>query len=231
MTKNIIKFQTITVSPRMAEENWQDVLQEALHAMRSLLCTATNETPHERMFHFQWRATYGTAMPTWLLTEGPVLLHHVRNKRDQLCDEVLLLEANPWYAHIQHINGREDTVTTSDLAPCSNEGIQLENAQVILAVEVEVPTNINPRKYRQLMLISTNCCNLSVGVALNVWFTTNGMCAKNNTHIYLWREQAIIEWLWHVISIVACRHSLKLCALAARAFRSQQNQWTTLNMI
>jgi len=28
------------------------------------------------------------------------------------------------------------------------------------------------------------CCNLSVGVALNVWFTTNGMCANNNTNIH-----------------------------------------------
>jgi len=27
------------------------------------------------------------------------------------------------------------------------------------------------------------CCNLSIGVALNVSFTTNGMCMKNNTHI------------------------------------------------
>ena len=27
------------------------------------------------------------------------------------------------------------------------------------------------------------CCNLSVGVALIVWFTTNGMCVKNNTII------------------------------------------------
>ena len=27
------------------------------------------------------------------------------------------------------------------------------------------------------------CCKLSVGDALNVRFTTNGMCAKNNTHI------------------------------------------------
>ena len=35
------------------------------------------------------------------------------------------------------------------------------------------------------------CCNLSVGVALNVRFTTSGMCAKNT--IYMWREQAIIE--------------------------------------
>jgi len=86
-----------------SEERWQDVLQEALHAMRSLLCTATNETPHERMFRFQRRATSGTAMPTWLLTEDPVLLRrHVRNKGDPLCDEVLVLEANTWYAYIQH---------------------------------------------------------------------------------------------------------------------------------
>ena len=31
------------------------------------------------------------------------------------------------------------------------------------------------------------CCNLSVGVALNVRFTTNGMFAKNNSHIYVAR--------------------------------------------
>jgi len=31
------------------------------------------------------------------------------------------------------------------------------------------------------------CCNLSAGVALNVCFTTNEMCAKNNTHIYVVR--------------------------------------------
>ena len=37
------------------------------------------------------------------------------------------------------------------------------------------------------------CCNLSGGVALIVWFTTNRMCVKNKT-IYMWREQAIIEW-------------------------------------
>ena len=31
------------------------------------------------------------------------------------------------------------------------------------------------------------CCNLSVGVALNARITTNGMCAKNNTHIHVAR--------------------------------------------
>ena len=41
-------------------------------------------------------------------------------------------------------------------------------------------------------------------------------------HTYTWREQAIIEWSWHVNSIVACCHSAKLCAHAARDFRSQQ---------
>ena len=31
------------------------------------------------------------------------------------------------------------------------------------------------------------CCNLSSGVALNARFTTNGMCEKNNTHMYVVR--------------------------------------------
>jgi len=83
------------------------------------------------------------------------------------------------------------------------------------------------------------CCNISVGVALDVLFTTNGMWAKKNSHIYLarkgynrvirktpiytWHEKAIIEWSSHVISIVACCYSVKLCALAAQAFRSQHS--------
>ena len=65
-------------------------------------------------------------------------------------------------------------------------------------------------------------------------------------HTYMWLEQAIIEWSWrespviltmwtiernnsvreewswHVNSIVACCHSAKLCACAARDFRSLQ---------
>ena len=41
-------------------------------------------------------------------------------------------------------------------------------------------------------------------------------------HTYMWREQAIIEWSPRVISIVACCHSAKLCAYAARDFLSQQ---------
>jgi len=88
------------------------------------------------------------------------------------------------------------------------------------------------------------CCNLSGGVALNVWFATNGMWVKNNTihTVYVARTSRVImacvyvarnqrnkqsdhgkiEWSWHVNSIVACCHSAKLCAHAARNFRSQQ---------
>ena len=39
-------------------------------------------------------------------------------------------------------------------------------------------------------------------------------CARRITPINMWREQATIEWSWHVISIVACCHGVKLCALA-----------------
>ena len=34
------------------------------------------------------------------------------------------------------------------------------------------------------------CCNLSGGVALIVWFTTNGMCVKNNTIVYVARASS-----------------------------------------
>jgi len=114
-----------------SEERWEDVLNEALPSVRTLLCTATNETPHERMIRFQRKATFGRAMPSWLLSEGSVLLRrHVRSKSDPLCDEVLLLKANPSYAHIRYPKGREDTVSTSDLAPCHDIGIELSTPPV-----------------------------------------------------------------------------------------------------
>jgi len=59
------------------------------------------------------------------------------------------------------------------------------------------------------------CCSLSGGVALIVWFTTNGMCAKNK-NIYVWREQAIIREI--------AMHDLYCCLLpqceALRTFYS-----------
>ena len=46
-------------------------------------------------------------------------------------------------------------------------------------------------------------------------------------HTYMWREQAIIELLWHVNSIVACCHGVKLCAHAAQI--SDRNIFKSIN--
>ena len=97
------------------------------------------------------------------------------------------------------------------------------------------------------------CCNLPGGVALIVWFTTNGMCVKNNTIMYVARTSnnrvIPMEWSYWVTSNNACEPGeqlivlangddesdlyccllpqCKLCAYAARDFRLQQNQYVT----
>jgi len=59
------------------------------------------------------------------------------------------------------------------------------------------------------------CCNLSSGVALIVWFTTNRMCVKNNTIIYVARASN---------SKRDCEHDLYCCLLpwceASHTYRS-----------
>jgi len=66
-----------------------------------------------------------------------------------------------------------------------------------------------------IILDAEHCCNLSAGVALIVWFTTNGMCVKNNTIIYVPRATN---------SKRDCEHDLYCCLLprceALRACRS-----------
>ena len=99
-------------------KHWESVLPDALHGIRSLLCTATNTTPHERMFNFQRRSASGESIPSWL-NPGPVFLkQHVRkSKYDPSVVKVELLEANPNYAHVRHPDGRESTVSLRDVAP------------------------------------------------------------------------------------------------------------------
>lgn len=54
---------------------WDNALPDALHSIRSLLCTATNATPHERMFQYSRKSSAGTSIPSWL-TPGPVYLRN-----------------------------------------------------------------------------------------------------------------------------------------------------------
>lgn len=104
----------------LKNQHWEMVLPEVLHSVRSLLCTATNETPHERFFRFQRRSSFGNTLPSWLLSPGPVLLRrHVRSsKHEPLTDQVELVDVNPMYANIKYQDGRESTVSIRDLARC-----------------------------------------------------------------------------------------------------------------
>ena len=128
---------------------WESVLPDALHSLRSLLCTATNCTPHERMFNFARRSSNGSSIPTWLSNQGPVFRkRHVRNsKYDSMVDEVELIEVNPNYAHIRYPNGTEDTVSLRDLAPigtaspCTAAG---ENSDIPHQIDPVEPERLQP---------------------------------------------------------------------------------------
>ena len=81
---------------------WEAVLPDALHSIRSLLCTSTNATPHERLFADQRRCTSGHSVPTWLAYPGTVLMKRPirQSKYEPMVDEVELIDTNPEYAHV-----------------------------------------------------------------------------------------------------------------------------------
>ena len=103
---------------KFPEKSWEAVLPDALLSIRSLFCTATNCTPHERLFTYNRKSTNGCTLPVWLTQSGPVLLRRfVRDKNDPLVDKVELLDVNDSYAYVCFPNGREDTVSVRGLAP------------------------------------------------------------------------------------------------------------------
>ena len=99
--------------------HWETAIPDALHSIRSLLSTATNSTPHERMFKYNRKSSNGLSVPSWLTNSQTVLLkRRVRqSKHDPLVDEVKLLDVNPCYARVEFANGRVDTVSLKHLAP------------------------------------------------------------------------------------------------------------------
>ncbi|GFV73282.1 putative retrovirus-related pol polyprotein from transposon opus [Trichonephila clavipes] len=119
---NEIIWKTIQLALRsnsMKTEQWEGVIQTTLHSISSLLCTATNATPHERMFSHPRRSHNGCSIPTWLTKPGSVLMKNQMraNKYEPIVQEVELIEANPDYAHVKRGDGRETTVSIRDLAP------------------------------------------------------------------------------------------------------------------
>ena len=109
-------------------------MPDALHSIRSLLCTSTNATLHELFFSGDRRSPNGKSLPAWLSRPGPVFLrNHVRSsKYDDVVEEVELLEANPMYANVRRKDGREQNVSLCDLAPCLSGSSQTMPACQIL---------------------------------------------------------------------------------------------------
>lgn len=116
-------------SRKLAVERWEEVLPDALHSIRSLLCTSTNATPHERMFTHVRRSHSGQSLPTWLSQPGTVLMkNNARtNKYEPLVQEVELIEANPDYAYIRFPDGRETSVSVRHLAQRGESTTSLNN--------------------------------------------------------------------------------------------------------
>ncbi|XP_055867406.1 uncharacterized protein LOC106072363 [Biomphalaria glabrata] len=95
-------WKAITLAQRSKEldiAKSELVLNDAYQSILSLLCTAINRTPHERLLGFNQRSGCGTSLPTWLTSPGPVLLKkNVRSsKYDPITEEVDLVTCNPQY--------------------------------------------------------------------------------------------------------------------------------------
>uniref|UniRef100_UPI00358ED32B uncharacterized protein n=1 Tax=Myxine glutinosa TaxID=7769 RepID=UPI00358ED32B len=101
-------------------DKWAWSLPAALNSIRALLCTATNQTPHERLFHHPRSTGCIRSLPSWLAEPGPAYLKRAvrTSKYDPLVDKVQILQANPEHARVMTADGRETTVSVRHLAPC-----------------------------------------------------------------------------------------------------------------
>ena len=128
---------------------WELVFPDALHSIRSLLCTVTNQTPHERMFNYKRKSTFGTSASTWLTAPGLVYFKRlVRNsKYEPLIEEVDLVQTTPNYAVVCMPSGREATTSLRDVAPSSSEDDQkITLLPIMLIVEPDLSNDCFPSK-------------------------------------------------------------------------------------
>ncbi|XP_003366844.1 conserved hypothetical protein [Trichinella spiralis] len=105
-------------------EQWEEVIRLALHLLRRLLSTATNATPHERLFGSSSRTPTDTSLPTWLTTPGMVLIRRLSqtNKRNLLVEELELLEhLAPAGGKCVAEDGNPDETQVGTGAPCEEE--------------------------------------------------------------------------------------------------------------
>ena len=63
--------KSFTTNNKIDIKHWESVLPQALHAVRSLLCTSTNQTPHERFFNFFLTSEKCSCLATQVRTFWP----------------------------------------------------------------------------------------------------------------------------------------------------------------
>ena len=68
---------------KLWEESWEEVLSDALHSVRSLLSTSTNDTPHKRFLTFSRKSMVRKLMPNWLLNLGTIQLRRFVKKKKE----------------------------------------------------------------------------------------------------------------------------------------------------
>lgn len=105
-------------SQKLPESSWEAVLPSILKAIRSMLCTVTNCTPHERLFQYRRNSSSGYTLTQWLSSPGKILVRKFirHSKWDPHVEPAKLIEANLSFSKICYSNGREATVSTGDLA-------------------------------------------------------------------------------------------------------------------
>ena len=91
-------------------------------------CNKRNATRTFSLRAFHGDKTHGKSLPSWLVSHGATALlrKYVRNKQDPLVEAVQLLEANPQFSGVLFPDGRETTVSTSDLTSSGQQEIALD---------------------------------------------------------------------------------------------------------
>lgn len=140
--------QCILAEHELPDSAWPKVLGEALHCVRSLINTTTQETPHDRFCKFSRKVCPGTTSP---IAAGNFawLRRHVRNKNDPSGDVVQVVATYPGYAVISRDGKSMDTVNWRHLAPhpgpASDTSSKLTPtaAPVLSGLQDNVPTNLS----------------------------------------------------------------------------------------
>ncbi len=105
-------------SRNLSEDKWEDVLPDVLASIRTLICTATKETPHDRFFNFQRRTPTKYTIPHWMAPGNPVYVKNVvRNKDDPLVHPAQVVEViNDQFIKVANRKGVVDTISSSKVS-------------------------------------------------------------------------------------------------------------------